>query len=231
MHGPGYAPPPPGRPPSPAALNALRVLFVALSLLSCGLLAWSAMLRIAIIRRRPLDWVLFGISLLLPIIILGFIVEVSEAGQTTKPAEEAEMSGGDLVAFLLLLAMAIGVPVHFLVADIRHYQRPAPSWPAPASPYTASQPTYGQQSTPGYGYPHPASNPTPNPPAGPAPSYGYPPAPPVNTPPPSAPVPPVKAPPTPPAPPPAPAADGRRIDQVRAELDELSDYLRREQGR
>ncbi|MEU5402095.1 hypothetical protein ABZ348_22685 [Streptomyces sp. NPDC005963] len=233
MHGPGYAPPPPGRPPSPALLNTLRVVFVALSLLSCGMLAWSAMLRIAIIRRRPLDWVLFGISLLLPIIVMGFIVEVSEAGKEpdTTDTKEEEMTGGDVIALLVLLALAIGVPVHYLVIDIRHHQQPAKGWAVAAPPYTSAQPTYGQPPAPGYGYP-----PVNTPPPGRTPGYGYPPAPPVNTPsmntpPPS---PPPSVPPAPPVntpPPAAPAADGRRIDQVRAELDELSDYLRREQGR
>ncbi|MCM2390229.1 hypothetical protein [Streptomyces albipurpureus] len=223
MHGPGYAPPPPGRPPSSAMLTVIRVLFVTLALLSCGLLAWCAMLRLAIIRRRPLDWVLFGISLLLPLIILGYIVEVSEAGEQQTTTDE-EMSGGDFVAFMGLVAMAIGVPVHYLMAEVRHYQQPVQGWTQPASPYHPSGPAYGQPPTPGYGYPPTAPNPPARHPH--TPGYGYPPA---HTPPPQH-----QAPPTPPhtpATPPAPApAEGGRIDQVRAELDELSDYLRKEQG-
>lgn len=226
MHGPGYAPQPPGRPPSSAMLTVIRVLFVTLALLSCGLLAWGAMLRLAIIRRRRLDWVLFGISLLLPLVIMGYIVEFSESGEQQQTTDE-EMSGGDLVAFMFLVALAIGVPVHYLMAEVRHYQQPVQGWTHP-SPYHPAGPVYGQQPTPGYGYP-PA---TPTPAQRPhTPGYGYPPA---HTPPPHqrGPVAPPHPPATPPVTPPvpAPAEGGGRIDQVRAELDELSDYLRKEQG-
>ncbi|MEU2234314.1 hypothetical protein [Streptomyces vietnamensis] len=107
------------------------------------------------------------------------------------------------VGMIVLLVQMALVTCYFLVVDIRHHQ-PAPvvvmvpSAGAPPYPYAA----------PGYGYPPSASaitvpgsiphpNPHPNPYA-------------------SAPPPPVQA----------PAGPAPRIDQVRAELDELSDLLR-----
>ncbi|MFF7184790.1 hypothetical protein ACFZAR_06035 [Streptomyces sp. NPDC008222] len=91
---------------------------------------------------------------------------------------------------------------YFLVFDIRHHRALPPSGATPPP----AAPYAPHQ--PGYGYPAPVP---------------YPAAPPAQTPS-------VQTPPPPYPPPqrPAPA----RIDQVRAELDELSDYLRRhEDGR
>jgi hypothetical protein len=68
----------------------------------------------------------------------------------------------------------------------------------------------------------PAPQPAPYPPA--RPGYGYPPAQPYPAPGPA----PTPPPPYTPAPPPRPTP--ARIDQVRAELDELSDYLRKHEG-
>ncbi|MFF3325407.1 hypothetical protein [Streptomyces sp. NPDC002889] len=210
MHGHGYAPPHPQRP-STGVLVALRTVFVALALLSCGLLAWATMLRIAIMRRRRLDWVLFWVSLGLVIITM---VVIGEFGSDAELAGSKDADPGpiDYVFVIVLFGMAIGVPVHYLVADIRHYQDPRPpGWTPPpvqaGSPYTATPSTpYGIPQRPtGYGYPPASPQPqhTPTPPPAPAPT-----------------------------PPPAPPQRDKspRIDQVRAELDELSDYLRREQG-
>jgi hypothetical protein len=212
MHGHGYAPPQPTRP-STGVVVALRTVFVALALLSCGLLSWATMLRIAIVRRRRLDWVLFWVSL--GLVILTMVV-LGEYGSDSDPAatENSDPRPIDFVFVAVLFGMAIGVPTHYLVADIRHYQDPRPpGWTPPAgSPYTSTT----TPSAP-YGIPQ---RPT---------GYGYPPVPhqpqPTHAPAPT---------PTPtPTPMPAPAPPQRdsspRIDQVRAELDELSDYLRREQ--
>ncbi|MGW4224663.1 hypothetical protein ACWEG1_14525 [Streptomyces bauhiniae] len=115
------------------------------------------------------------------------------------------------VALALILMLAIVAAVHFLVVDMR-LQNQKGAMPAGYAPPSA-------QTVPSaYGYPnapYPAAQ-TPAPPA-------YIPTPqPPHTPAPHA------VPPQPSTPPrPAPA----RIDQVRAELDELSDYLRRQDGK
>ncbi|MFF0560660.1 hypothetical protein [Streptomyces sp. NPDC004266] len=107
---------------------------------------------------------------------------------------------------VLLVQMAL-VACYFLVVDIRHHQ-PAPVVimvpPAGAPPYP-----YG---APGYGYPPgevTAPRPVPGPGRGPGPYAAAPP---------------------PPRVPPSAPAQAPRIDQVRAELDELSDLLRRDPG-
>ncbi|MFI1866602.1 hypothetical protein [Streptomyces jumonjinensis] len=253
MHGPGYLQQPPGRRPAAALLIALRVLFTVLSVGSLGLLSWAAMLRLAIVRRRPLDWVLFCLSLALSIASFAMFLEVGDDSDPPTPKGETEPATGfDLVLLLVLIATALGVPVHYLVAEIRHFQPPAPGWTPPpaASPYSVTTPVQGLPMTPGYGYPQPGTPGTPGTPV--TPGYGYPPpvtrthqpppgpspytAPPPLPPPrpdrpplptPSAPA----APSAPSSPSPSSSAENPRIDQVRAELDELSDYLRKERGR
>ncbi|MFI9648940.1 hypothetical protein ACIHAA_21880 [Streptomyces sp. NPDC052040] len=115
---------------------------------------------------------------------------------------------GDLgLTTVLVLGAASGA--YFLVFDIRRHRGLPPGAPVPprATGYTPPPPGYGY---PAAG-PYPAAPPTPAPPSAPV----RPPLPPYG----SVPPPPQR---------PAPA----RIDQVRAELDELSDYLRRhEDGR
>ncbi|GGT22750.1 hypothetical protein GCM10010271_27810 [Streptomyces kurssanovii] len=242
MHGHGYAPPQPTRPPT-AVLVVLRIVFVALALLSVGFLAWAAMLRLAVVRRRRSDWVLFWLSLAVTVTVFVVIGEFSTTG--TAPVAEEDPTALDFVCVGALFGLAIGVPTHYLVAEIRHYQEPRPGWsPAVAgSPYgppvAGARPgPYGARPpAPAYGYP-----PAPGAPATPAPAYGYPPAQAA----PAAPVSPPAVPSTPPpvfppaAPsvaagqPAAPASGGSatpRIDQVRAELDELSDLLRKEEGK
>ncbi|MFC5156930.1 hypothetical protein ACFPRH_34980 [Streptomyces amakusaensis] len=264
MHGPGYAPQPPDRRPGTAVLITFRVVFVALSLVGFGMLSWAAMLRLAIVRGRRLDWVLFGITFVMAIAIIVVLGESENTSEPSKSGEPAEMTPLDIVAALTMIALAIGVSVHYLVADIRHYQRPFPAAAGQPSPYSVTAPIHGLSTPPhppaGYGYPPPG-------PAAPAPGYGYPPAqppaygyppnrpapesPPPRPPvlPPARPTPPAPSPYTAATPPPVPAAPSPytappqrqptpppvagtpRIDQVRAELDELSDYLRKEQGR
>ncbi|MER5829428.1 hypothetical protein ABT116_01095 [Streptomyces sp. NPDC002130] len=115
------------------------------------------------------------------------------------------------VALAMILLLGAGAAIYFLVVDIGHHgeQRTLAGHASPHAPTVAHTP---------YGYPHPAppyaptSTPVPQPSAPHAPS-------PHDTPPP-----PMQPPPSPQRPAPA------RIDQVRAELDELSDYLRRYEG-
>ncbi|MFI2211788.1 hypothetical protein [Streptomyces sp. NPDC020141] len=245
MHGHGYASPP-ARRPATATLVTLRVVFVAISLAGLGLFSWAALLRLAIVRGRRLDWVLFGLALAAAIGILVVFGEVQDPDAPAKPEEPGTTPAG-VAGSLAMVAMAIGVSVHYLVADIRHYQRPGPQPPAGPSPYSVTVPVAGPPvppgpPAPGYGYP----------PARPgAAAYGYPPPAHPPVPPPARS--PYTAPPRPPSPytaqaqpqpqpqsqppqpspytAPAPAPGAPRIEQVRAELDELSDYLRKEQGR
>jgi hypothetical protein len=203
MQGHGYTQPA-KQPPSSGVLVFLRVMFVVISVCSFGMLAWTMMLRLAIVTRRRLDWGLFAASIVSE--ILGLYLLGSESG------DEIHTAGGWIGLVLILGTIVIGIS-YYLAAEIRHYQQLAFAVAGPHAP--------------AYGYPQgaPPYTTTTRPPT-------------LNTPPPMAqtpipqtPIPhaPVSQPPaqTPPPPQrPAPA----RIDQVRAELDELSDYLRKHDG-
>ncbi|MFF1652584.1 hypothetical protein [Streptomyces sp. NPDC058255] len=193
MQGHGYAPPPSQRP-STGVLVVLRVIFVALAILSIGFLAWVAPLRAAIVTRRPADWWIFAGSL----VVLG----ISFAFLSTDHTDDFSSPNGN-TGMIILLLNAVACAGYFLYADIRHHHRLYPTGylptPAPAV---------------NYGYPH---SPSPSPYAA---THPQPPVTPLPAPAPHTPVP-------PPPQRPAPA----RIDQVRAELDELSDYLRKRDGR
>ena len=105
------------------------------------------------------------------------------------------------VAMSLVLLLGLFSSVYFLVMDIRvHQQRRFAGYPPPQGPTVHT----------GYGYPQPT------------PPY-------TSTLLPQPPAPPVSAPGVVPPPPPQRPAPAR-IDQVRAELDELSDYLRKHDG-
>ncbi|MFD8381579.1 hypothetical protein ACFV2X_24085 [Streptomyces sp. NPDC059679] len=203
MHGPAPAPPP--RPAATATVAILRVVFVGLSLLTFGLLSWVTMMRVAILRRRALDWLLFWGTCV--VVVLAFV----EFG--TGPDEPDALAYTTLAGMFLL---SCAVATHYLIVDIKHH-RPAPVVAPRVGPYVP----------PGY-------------PTGPVP-YGYPVPPhqhqavPQQQLQPQQPLPPhqpVQPQPQPQAQPqPQPQPQPQRIQRVRAELDELSDYLRREQGR
>lgn len=182
MYAPGHPPTAPRRVPTRAWIVSMRVLFTVLSVFSCGMLLWAPLLRLAIVRRRAADWWLAGGAFVLVLVLL---IVLGRDG-----SEDAH--GIDFALIPLLLLAAVAAPVHYLVADVRHY-----AW-------------LTRQNT----------GPVP-------PGYGYAPTVPMTTPVPTQP--PVRQPyaPQPPHPTPPP----QRIDQVRAELDELSDYLRKEEGR
>ncbi|MFD9046642.1 hypothetical protein [Streptomyces zaomyceticus] len=221
MYGQVPTPAPPRTAGPSAATVTVRVLITVLVVLSLGFLAWVAMLRIAIMRRAGRDWALFWVQLVLNI---GCVVPLEQRFADTW------MNTAGMV--VLLVQMAI-VTCYFLVVDIRHHQ-PAPVVIMVPSPHPPGSYPYG---TPGYGYGYPpaavtAPGPTtgpppslpPNPPTGPMP-YASAPAPAphgAQVPPPPT----VPAPFPPSAPTHAPAPGAPRIDQVRAELDELSDLLR-----
>ncbi|MFJ8233076.1 hypothetical protein ACIQ9E_24505 [Streptomyces sp. NPDC094448] len=215
MHGPGYGPPH-GKPRSSATVVVLHICFLVITFGTWGLLAWLTMLRIAFMRRRPVDWMLFAACCL---VTVGLIAMIGIWGSDP----DAETGNGvDVAAILALFAVAVAVTVHYFVADVRHQAGLRRQWES-AQRYQG-----GPAAGPGYGFGPPPQD------AGPvpaAPGYGYPPQrpgygyPPVN---PVNPVNPVPAvPPQPAQRPPAAPANGPRIDQVRAELDELSDYLRK----
>ncbi|MFE4215110.1 hypothetical protein [Streptomyces sp. NPDC056844] len=212
MHGYGYPPEQqPKRRPSSSSLVILRVVFVALALLSCTFLAWAPMLRLAIVTRKQRDWWLFGLVLALNVGLIAYLGAL--------PVEDDVMTDGQAIVMLSwMLVVFVGAVTYYLYAEIRHFgaHHPLPAGPQAgpyANPYGTRTP--GASSFPSAGI---ASRPTA--PAPTAPAGGYPPAPHRS---------PVPAQPTPAPPAPTtPSAAPQRIDQVRAELDELSDYLRKE---
>lgn len=195
MQGLGHAPPPPRRP-STGVLVLLRVVFVAVAVLSIGFLAWVAPLRAAIVTRRRADWWFFAGTLA--------VLALSFSLLSTDHTDDFSTPRGNAGMIILLLNMAACVG-YYLYADIRHH-RP-PTGYAPPGATTVHGP---------YGYPQPAP---------PYMTPGTVPQTPVPGPVPQTPVPgPTPVPPPPQRPAPA------RIEEVRAELDELSDYLRRRDG-
>jgi hypothetical protein len=188
MYGPGAAPPPPPR--TDGTVLALRVLLVVLAVLSCGILASVPLFRVAFLRRRVLDWVLAAVAVPVTFGLFAVVGTLAESDPRTD------------VALLLLLAIAAGSSVYFLVYDIRH--RPARPMPQPYPPTAPTIPSTPHAPHTPYGYPPVPQQPQPQP----QPTLG---------------TSPVPQPPAEPVPP-------HRIDQVRAELDELSDYLRRQDG-
>ncbi|MEU2789336.1 hypothetical protein [Streptomyces sp. NPDC007100] len=195
MHGPVTAPPP-HRPPQQRTVVLLRVVFVALAVLSLGFLAWLTLLRAAIVQRRPLGWWVLAadLALLVVSVILGGGQEDENSWQTNTSVA------------LVLLQMGAAV-AYYLVVDVRAH-RVTPGWPVygppgavpggpayaphPPHPYAGFPPQPLQQLS----HPHPQGHLYEQQPQ-PAPYGGQP----------------------------------QRIDRVRAELDELSDYLRKEEGR
>ncbi|CAL9468167.1 hypothetical protein [Streptomyces sp. enrichment culture] len=213
MHGHGYTQPV-KQPPPTGWLVFLRVLFVVISILSLGFLTWSMLLRLAIVTRKSLDWGLFVAVLavdVLAVVLLG-----------TEPGEEIHTAGG-WTGLALLLGTLVVVIAYYLAADVRHFHQmrygayaPRPAYGYPPAPGAYAPGAAGGAATTVH---HPPLNPnTPG-----APHTSTPQTPPPHTPPPipgpAATVPPAH---TPPPQRPGPA----RIDQVRAELDELSNYLR-----
>lgn len=121
MYGPPQAPAPqpPPSPHGPASgasggLIALRVLFVAIPLLSCGFLAWAPMLRLAILTRAVRDWVSFGLTFAVG---TGLFVYIGVTG---------EKESSDLEAFVgvgTILALGAGSIAYYLVGEMRYYDR------------------------------------------------------------------------------------------------------------
>ncbi|MFJ2498412.1 MULTISPECIES: hypothetical protein [unclassified Streptomyces] len=219
MYAPGHPPTPPRRVPSRAWIVSMRVLFLVLSVGSVGILLWSPLLRLAIVRRRASDWWLTGAGF----VFVCVLIPVLGRDGNDEP------TGIDNVLIPLLLVTMLGSIAYYLVGDVRHYDRLTKQHPMGG--YSAVPPAPGY----GYGYPYAPTVPTRMPSAAPmpAPIPAQAPAPLVR---------PAQQPQQPqpspwqqqqphPQPHPTPHPHPHRIDQVRAELDELSDYLREEEGR
>ncbi|MGW7708191.1 hypothetical protein [Streptomyces sp. NPDC054771] len=216
MYAPGHPPTPPRRVPSRAWIVSMRVLFVVLSVGSVGILLWSPLLRLAIVRRRASDWWLTGAGFVFVCVLIPIL------GRDGND----EPTGIDNVLIPLLLVTMLGSIAYYLVGDVRHYDRLTKQHPMGGYSTVPPAPGYG------YGYPYAPTVPTRMPAAAPMPA-------PLPTPAPAPPVRPAQQPQQPQQPQPAPRQQQQphpqphphRIDQVRAELDELSDYLRKEEGR
>ncbi|MET7981231.1 MULTISPECIES: hypothetical protein [unclassified Streptomyces] len=193
-------------PPPVGWLVFLRVFFVVISVFSFGLLGWVMMLRLAIVTRKSLDWGLFAATTAAE--VFGIVLLGTEGG------DEIHTPGGWTGLILLLGSLVLSI-AYYLAADIRHFHQLR---------YAAYVPQ--QPSGPAYGYPQPSPYT-----AATVPQHQSPLATPVpSMPRPPIPQPPVSRPSVPPVSPPQRPAPAR-IDQVRAELDELSDYLRKRDGR
>lgn len=258
MYGPG---PEPGQPQprraSRAMIVTIRVVVVAITVLTAFLMSWIPVLRVAIVRRRGKDWALFWAVLA---VSLGCLAMLEE--RFSKTTHNVGM-----IAAICVGSLSVA---YYLWADIRHFRPPARA-AAPGGhppPYAATlpgapQPGYQMERFPGADqgvpqarpYPYSVAHPQHPAPQALVPEYhpgrtrpgpeaapygqpaGYPPhaAPHVPAPPQSG----YGYPPLPEAPPRTAPAQGRqdvahrppeRIRQVRAELDELSDLLRKEAG-
>lgn len=193
-----------GAPPTRGAATviALRVLFAAAGLLSCGLFACLPLFQVALRRGRWFDWAAAWTTL--PVSI-GLLMVVG-----TVPYDDHR---GD-VALTGSLVLSAGSVAYYLVSDIRFHR---------ARRRSTEYASHHAQTVP-EGHAHPLPLPYVPPYIGPSARQRYVPEPPVAGAYPSGT--PMPHPGVPRPAPPGPAAPAR-IDQVRAELDELSDYLRR----
>ncbi|GAB2899660.1 hypothetical protein [Streptomyces mayteni] len=141
MYGPPPVSPEPPRPAGPAGSGgpgakaiAVRVAFATIPTLSLGLLAWLPSLRFALIRRRSIDWAVFGLFCSLT------AAEIILVAYTPDDVDD------NLSAFVGFYCFAyfIGATIHAVQADrFPRADRPTGHWPPP-------YPT-----TTGYGYPPP----------------------------------------------------------------------------
>ncbi|MFF5428232.1 MULTISPECIES: hypothetical protein [unclassified Streptomyces] len=196
MYGPPQPPPSPKGPAS-GGLVALRALFIALPLLSCGFLAWAPLLRLAVLTRRKLDWTLFGLTLA---VAAGLFVFMGVTGEESTDLEA-------VIGVGLIVTLAAGSVAYYVVGEIRHFDRAASTAP----PYRAGAGAWTGVAAQAVTVPSPGTAPNP-----------YTSAPPVT------PAPPVTSLPSGGSVGPPPVVGGARIEQVRAELDELSDLLRQD---
>ncbi|MFD0511865.1 hypothetical protein ACFQ0Q_18180 [Streptomyces aureus] len=115
MHGQGYMPPP--QRPSHGVQIGLRVLFVALAVLSIGFLAWAALLRLALTTRSRTDWIIFASVAALQVGTVALLA-------TDPGVDDFTTWRGDAGMMMLLITLA-GVVLYYLVADILHCRKGA----------------------------------------------------------------------------------------------------------
>ncbi|UGY91834.1 hypothetical protein [Streptomyces gobiensis] len=204
MYGPATPPPPPPpyRPRVGTRGMAVRLLFAALPLVTLGLASWAPSLRFAIIRKRPLDWAVFALSVVLTIVYIVLLVVV--------PDDPEGKNMSSFWAGLYIMLLICGAVTHAILAD-RFPRTPAPHsapHPAPAG--------YGYPAV-GYPPPFPQSQPQPQP---------QPQAQPQSQPQPQPQSQPQPQPQSQPQPPP----QSSRMRQVASELDELDALLRKREG-
>ncbi|WP_037628193.1 hypothetical protein [Streptomyces aureus] len=205
-----------GAPPSRSTgtVITLRVLFAAAALLTCGLFACAPLFRVALQRGRWFDWVAAWVSL--PVSVAALVIV------GTVPENDRR---GD-IALAVALILGVGSVAYHLVHDIRLHEAGRRS--------AGHAPPHAQTAPGSYGSPHPVPPAAPYPgvlaPQHQHPQHPQPQHPQAQQPPHPQPQPPVPQAYLPGAPVPRPpsqrVAPAGRIDQVRAELDELSDYLR-----
>ncbi|NEB81764.1 hypothetical protein G3I40_42105, partial [Streptomyces sp. SID14478] len=136
MHGPGYAPPP--RLPSPGAKAGMRVLFVAIGVLTVGFLGFVPMLRLALTSRSKTDWRVFiGVAATQLVCWIGIF---SDPG-----GDEFTSWYGNTAMGLMLVNLAVSV-TYYLIADVRL---------ARTQQLAARPAMYGMPQQPSYGYPRP----------------------------------------------------------------------------
>ncbi|WP_328538336.1 hypothetical protein [Streptomyces sp. NBC_00344] len=215
MFGPNPAPPAPSAPGEGARIT-MRVGFAVASFLTCGMLACLPLFRIAIMRGRWYDWAMAWLSLPVSIGGLAVIGALPETDHRTD------------VALACVLLLGAGSAVYFVIFDIRDMERKRQ---APAAYFASPQQGYAAQTQPQAGYGYPRQTPVPLPHPGTHPQQTQPQQPRLQQTQPQHPQP--QHPQMPQRPPhtPAPLSADRpphRIDQVRAELDELSDLLRKD---
>ncbi|MEU9132978.1 hypothetical protein AB0D08_33590 [Kitasatospora sp. NPDC048540] len=149
---------PPGHAAGGPHHPALKALYALLPLLTVGLLGLVPSVVLAARRRRPADLagaVVIGAVQLAVYVCLGLTPDNSQG------------SPYSIVGGLLLIALAVGAPVHFLVMD-----RAAAWFPGRPAPHPAF-PAHPQPYGPSYGQPH--AQPYPQPygqPATPPPTPG-----------------------------------------------------------
>lgn len=215
----------------------VRLFFASFPVWSLGLLAWVPSLRFAVIRRRPLDWAVFGGAVALTVLYLVVLLA------TPEDAEGAALA----VSGLFILGIIGGSTAHAIIAEPptgagRHgYPTPtgAPTgYPGRAGDYGSQPGPYGQRVDPYAAQTMPYG---PGQAGGPyAPTYGGHQPPPGHVPPGHVPpgqatpahVPPGQIPPGGALPEQGQAAgtESARMRQVASELDELDELLRRRDG-
>lgn len=205
MNGPGFGTAlPPPRPRGEGAAITLRVLCGVVGLASFTLLNWALLLRLALVRRRAVDWVVFA--------VVGFALPITFFSLAGSTDSDDIVGPVDATGVIGIVVLWISVPIYFLGMD-SHYRRLAQQAAALPAFYSAPAPA-----------PYPYAPPQAPPPYEAKP-YDY-------NPYRSAPTPPITPSPIPssPTPPPQPPPPPPRLNQVRAELDELSDLLREQEG-